>query len=190
MRNRIKDDGIVRPAVFAITVYGRPVPQGSMNAFANKEGKTIISHGNKNVKPYRQNITDTALWKLRDMGYDIRPTDRGGMGALYPAKTPLAAALVFYFARPKSVRDHVIAPTTKPDQDKLARAVFDALTKIVMDDDKDIVASKVIKLYGAPERTEIAIGPARFASPQPDQLDEAPAAQMHLRLEGWSTESR
>jgi Holliday junction resolvase RusA-like endonuclease len=46
---------------------------------------------------------------------------------------------------------------TRPDVLKLARAAEDALTGIVWRDDSQIVHETLAKVYGEPERLEVAV---------------------------------
>jgi Holliday junction resolvase RusA-like endonuclease len=50
-----------------------------------------------------------------------------------------------------------ILPTTKPDNDNYAKAVCDAMSKIVYVDDAQIVRLVVTKQYGAIEGTKITV---------------------------------
>ena len=73
----------------------------------------------------------------------------------------LSVTLEFYFPRPKShyrtgrnahlLRDAAPDyPTGKPDIDKLARAILDALTGIWWDDDSRVVSLEAVKIYVDP----------------------------------------
>ena len=67
-------------------------------------------------------------------------------------------SLGFAFLRPKSVskkkRPYV---TVKPDVDKLARAVLDAMTGVVFRDDAQVVKLEVEKQYSAMAGVGIAV---------------------------------
>jgi len=126
------------------TVYGKPRPQGSTRAFFIKKlGRAVITSDNKQLKPWRQQVSETAL-SVRERG--VEPW-RG-----YPVRIDLA----FYFARPKSAKKR-IGMTVKPDLDKLQRAVFDAITGILIHDDAQITSVTARKHYGDPERVEITV---------------------------------
>jgi Holliday junction resolvase RusA-like endonuclease len=90
---------------------------------------------------------------------------RNGSGLIL---TPVGVALDFYFARPKSHygsgRNAQLlrkgAPdyhTTKPDIDKLSRAVLDAITGILIRDDRQVVTLDAAKHYGDPECVKVRI---------------------------------
>jgi Holliday junction resolvase RusA-like endonuclease len=90
------------------------------------------------LKPWRQDVVAGARVQ---MGIDRWETAAAAQ-----------VGLTFYFVRPKTVsavkRPH---HTVKPDGDKLARAVFDALTVArVVNDDANIVSYSVHKAYSVP----------------------------------------
>lgn len=122
------------------TVPGKPVPQGSMKAFAVRSkagytGKTIVTHGNVNaLSAYRDDIR---MYAMRAMRTARMPEPYRGAVELFAA---------FYFKRPKShlksngthKASAPIFHTQTPDLDKLLRSVGDALTGTVIVDDKQI----------------------------------------------------
>ncbi|MFL5911435.1 MAG: RusA family crossover junction endodeoxyribonuclease [Gaiellaceae bacterium] len=133
----------------SFTVAGVPAPQGSKT-----RTRFGMREDNPNVKPWRQAVAADA-------------TD--AMHGREPVTGPVELAARFYFARPKhhfrSGRHagelKPTAPvhcTTKPDTDKLLRAIGDALSGIVVRDDAQIVRVTAEKLYGRP-RAVIAVAP-------------------------------
>jgi len=79
-----------------------------------------------------------------------------------PTKSAVSVAILWCIARPKShygtganadvVKESAPRlPTTKPDVDKVARAVLDALTSVVYVDDAQVTTLIVAKAYGSPE---------------------------------------
>ena len=56
----------------------------------------------------------------------------------------------FYFQRPKSTKKSIMDKVTKPDIDKLARAILDALTGIVFEDDSQVTTLVCWKGFGDP----------------------------------------
>lgn len=128
-----------------LTVYGKPVPQGSTRAFIPKGWKhAVITSDNKELKPWRQELSDAMLF-----------TRRGG--AIRFPEGPVAVTLDFYFQKPSSAPQRRIRPTVKPDLDKICRACFDAMTGILITDDAQIVDAHPRKFYGTPERVEITV---------------------------------
>lgn len=126
------------------TVIGKPQPQGSTRAFIPKGWKrAIITTDNAKLKPWRQQISDTALSLNVPM---------------FRRDVPLEITVRCYFTRPKSVSEKKRpAMTTKPDGDKLLRAVLDSLTGILFEDDSQATDKHVHKRYGLPERVEIEV---------------------------------
>ena len=140
------------------TVFGIPVPQGSMRAFVPRGWKRpIITAANAKTKPWRQQIAGECL---AAMG-----------GASSGMNLPMRVEVRFYFPRPKSLKKGVTAKVTKPDLDKLIRAVLDSLTGIVFDDDSQVIEIVASKQFGLPPRMELEITEADLppSSPVPHQ---------------------
>lgn len=110
-------------------LYGLPAAKGSVSAFPfkGKDGKmhVNISHGKKS-KDWENAI------KERVKEFE-------------PLQGPLGVSLNFWLTKGKTVKREW--PTTKPDIDKLTRAVLDGL-KHVLGDDKNVCALQVNKTYG------------------------------------------
>jgi len=129
---------------FAFVVYGTPQPQGSARAFyVKKLGRAVITSDNARMKPWRQQITGTALASMNGQKKFTRDT-------------PVRVDAVFYFERPKSARKR-LGKTTKPDLDKLLRALLDSLTGVLFEDDSQVVQCNVSKEYHSPERVEVYV---------------------------------
>ena len=122
--------------VIIFTVLGTPRPQGSKRHV----GRGIMVESSKYLKPWRQEVSQTALSLCKPM---------------FPAHTPVEITLNFYFTKPKSAKR--AAMTTRPDLSKLLRAVEDALTGILFYDDSQIIESHMRKHYGGPERCVIEV---------------------------------
>jgi Holliday junction resolvase RusA-like endonuclease len=108
---------------------GVPVPKGSMKAFVRGK-RAIVTHDNAKVVPWASLVSYTA---------------RQHVSA--PLSGPIEAQLVFALPRPKSLPKRHHAPTRKPDVDKLARLVLDALTGIAWQDDAQVVSLTCAKQY-------------------------------------------
>lgn len=115
-------------------VYGKPESQGSTRAFIPR-GWThpVITDSNRRLKPWRQALMAAAV------------EQHARHGQLSGA---IIVELWFYLPRPKS------APTTKckhaitrPDLDKLARAVLDSLSGTLLRDDAQVVTLLARKRY-------------------------------------------
>ncbi len=137
---------------FTISIEGQPAQQGSKSPFVNKHtGRAMLVDVNRSaLKPWRQMIAHATLEVIDDLGIRV----------------PLRACcleLDFHYMRPRSHvrRDGSIRPgreykNSRPDIDKLARAVLDALTGIVYSDDSCVVELIARKHYS--ERAGLAIG--------------------------------
>jgi crossover junction endodeoxyribonuclease RusA len=136
-----------RPKILSMVVYGIPISQGSKRAFW-KQGmkRAVITEDSSKVKPWRQEIAATVLEQMRHLG-------------LTPSLAGIAVTVqcMFYFPRPKSLKKAITHKTTKPDVDKLARAVLDALTGTAIADDGQVVELRVAKLFDTVPRAEIQV---------------------------------
>jgi crossover junction endodeoxyribonuclease RusA len=96
-------------AYLEVFVDGSPVPQGSFRHVGN--GRIIAA--NPKLNSWRQTIADQLSQKTA-----VRLIDES-----------CTVQLVFTLPRPKSVpKSRRSVPTTKPDLDKLVRAVLDAIS--------------------------------------------------------------
>ncbi len=113
-------------------VRGDPTPQGSMVAFRSpKNGRPIMRPSNANA--------------LRDWRKAVRRSALEAMESALPIKGPVRVYATFALHRPKSRRDPY--PAGYPDLDKLDRAIRDALTGVVWDDDGQVVDSQTRKRW-------------------------------------------
>lgn len=133
-------------------VIGEAVPQGSMRAFATSHGKVVsVSDNAGRLARWRGDIRATATRSFAEQG-------------LGPIDGEVAISVTFEYARPRShfrsdgVSLRKGAPThPRPDIDKLARAVLDALTGIAYHDDSQVVVLALGKEYSAAARAVIVI---------------------------------
>jgi crossover junction endodeoxyribonuclease RusA len=116
-------------------VLGTPVTQGSMKAFAVGR-RAIVTHDKRpQLMDWRGAIASAAQ--------DHANGQFAGKGV------PVVIHAVFRLQRPKSAPKRVIYPTTKPDGDKLARSLFDALKGRLYADDSQVVKHSIEKRYAA-----------------------------------------
>lgn len=151
------EEGAIEQDVVAFTVYGVAKGAGSKRAFVNpKTGQPIVTDDSgKAGKTWRQEVTTAGIRAMQEHGLEV-------------FDGPLAVEFVFVRPRPAShygsgknanvVKPSAPAfPSTRPDVLKLARAVEDALTKVVWTDDARIVDERIRKVWGSPERCEVAV---------------------------------
>ncbi len=127
------------PGAVSAWVAGVPAPQGSKRAIPRRGrgGKISVAliESSDKVKPWRE---------------DVRQAFLGARSALQPPPwlgpmmtVPLVVKIVFVLPRTKAMRDRPASDfpmVQKPDTDKLARAVLDALTSAgVYADDSQVV---------------------------------------------------
>ena len=129
------------------TIFGIPQPQGSTRAFIPRGWtRPVITTDNTKLKPWRQELAHTAMVAMRECG--AKMAVRG---------VPISITLTFYFEKPKSEKKSAQHKVTKPDLDKLLRAVLDALTGIAYQDDAQVCECRVRKIFGSPARLEVRV---------------------------------
>ncbi|DAZ90225.1 RusA family crossover junction endodeoxyribonuclease [Mycobacteroides abscessus] len=126
------------PPFVSFFVPGKSAPQGSKRHV----GRGHMVESSKDLKPWR---SDVAVFAQQAMA-----------GRPIYVETALAMELTFVLPRPLSLPKTKPTPPAikKPDTDKLERAILDALTHVVYDDD-----SRVIDLHGRKRTAEIGETP-------------------------------
>lgn len=143
----------------SFSVEGTPVAKGSMKAFmapiskkchacGNAKTRAVVTHDSKKTKPWQLLVSWAAKQEMAEQRASISE------------KQSLCVDLRFFLARPKvhmrtkggEVTDIPKAnapqsPSKKPDIDKLARCVLDAMQGVVYDEDSRIVGLTVVKFY-------------------------------------------
>lgn len=125
-------------------VHGDAKPQGSLQSFyVAKLGRTVT--------PQKQSVID---WRTRlaDAGAQVVLARGGEL-----LDGPVQIQAVIYSLKPKSWPRWRVLPSTRPDWDKLARAIGDALSGVVYRDDALIVDAHVAKRCGEPARCEVRV---------------------------------
>jgi Holliday junction resolvase RusA-like endonuclease len=131
--------------MLAFSCPGVPAPQGSKKAVRHRHtGRIMLLESSKRLHPWRESVAAAAR--------AFRPAQEALL------EGPLIVDVVFSMPRPKS---HYRAsgelkpsaprwPSSKPDVDKLVRAVLDSLTGVVWRDDSQVVELRAVKQYGEP----------------------------------------
>lgn len=139
-----------RSAAVMFQVAGEAAPQGSKRAFRTRHGRIALVESSSRVKPWRESVGAAAV----------------AAGATV-IDGPVEMLVAFVFVRPRShftakgaLKASAPSHPGKPDLDKLARAVGDALTGICYRDDAQIVRWTMTKDYGPQAQAAIAIYPA------------------------------
>jgi crossover junction endodeoxyribonuclease RusA len=119
------------------TVTGTPAPQGSKRAFVRNGRANLVEAAGNTLKVWRADVAAAAAAAMAASDW-------------YTAETPVAVHVLFRLARPKS-RPSDVWHATRPDADKLARAVLDALTTARVWHDDSLVADLLVwKHYATP----------------------------------------
>ena len=118
----------------AFTVFGDPVPQGSKRAFVVKNRAVVVDDNKASLRTWRSAVVAAA---------------RGALDAdaiTGPIAGPVKVSVFFYLRQPKRPKHGL--PATRPDGDKLERAILDALTAAgVVRDDGQVTSMSWRKRY-------------------------------------------
>lgn len=135
------------------TVHGEPQPQGSKTIVQQRGRRPRVIEDNPETMPWRNAVAAAGAAAMN--GRQLR-------------SGPLRLRAVFVFPRPQAHfgtgrnagRLKPSAPVycrTRPDVDKLLRAVGDALTGVVFRDDAQLVIVGAEKHYGEPACAHIVV---------------------------------
>ena len=141
--------------IVRFTVVGIAQPKGSVKAFVPKGWtRPVLTSTNPKVKGWQQLVAEQAQAVAQD--------------GLFVG--PVAIGVVFQLPRPQSLPKRVLHHTKKPDLDKLARALKDALKGVLYQDDSQVVELHARKAYAAPAAAPRAIvAVTEVADPDPVQ---------------------
>lgn len=147
------------PVPIAFVVYGVPMTKGSARAFVPKGWtRPIITSTNKGLKDWEHKIASAAQVHAGDSLLTC----------------PVHVRLAFHLPRPKSLKKTIQLHAKRPDLDKLIRAATDALTKVLWNDDGQIVSIYATKHYTETmeetPRVEFTITPLAEDGPLVDEV--------------------
>lgn len=126
------------------TVFGHPATKGSTVSFLRR-GRIITKSDCKTLAAWTQAVS----WAARAADVPLVP-DGGAV----------SVTATFQFVRPKAAKRRGW-PTVRPDLDKLARALLDALTGVAYDDDSQVVHINTLKMYGPDARLTVTVQRAK-----------------------------
>lgn len=120
--------------MISFTVYGLPQAKGSTKSWVHPSTKRVVTTStSKGLRSWHQEIVREAM-RVKPEG----PVPEG----------PVTVALDFMMPKPKSFgKTASLRHGKRPDLDKLARAVLDALTGVLFADDGQVWALSCFKLY-------------------------------------------
>jgi len=121
--------------VVSFCAWGVPSTQGSAKAFV-RGGRAYVTHDSGD--------------KLRSWRSVVAAEAHTAMNGRSPLDAPVEITVKFYLPRPKSAPKSRTLPDRKPDLDKLARAIGDAIEGIVYTQDSRICRWMLSKHYGDP----------------------------------------
>jgi len=70
---------------------------------------------------------------------------------------PIAMELTFEFLKSKSTKKSDVWRDKSPDIDNLQKGIFDALNKVIYEDDRQIVSVKAIKIYSVSPGVQVKL---------------------------------
>ena len=145
--------------MITFTVRGLPAPQGSKRLLprgARRGGVPIMVESSKRVPKWRRAIRDEARRAMELLEGEAQRPRTGAIGIRIEFRMPRPKGhwLPANSRRPIPVlRDRApTRPVGKPDADKLARAVLDAITGVVIADDALVVDLHASKVYANEHR--------------------------------------
>jgi len=119
------------PPAVEFCVYGEPGVAGNKSVGVSRNGRQFVREGRsagavRLARQWRQRVTDV-VQRVAETGAPL-------------LDGPLAAAVVFYRAKPKSApKTRQTWPDTRPDLSKYLRAIEDPMTGVLIADDARIV---------------------------------------------------
>ena len=128
-------------------VSGTPIPKGSTKAFYIKKlNRVITTNANKETTGWESRVAYSAQ-KIQEEK-DFYTTDK---------HVGYEIAITFSFNRPTSLPKKYNLKTTRPDLDKLARAILDAVTRVLIPDDAQVIGISCRKILSPTEGADITI---------------------------------
>lgn len=120
--------------IVSFEVVGKAETKGSARAFVSGTGRAIVTNDNPKEKHWAQLVREEALKACQGR-------------KLWDG--PVAVDLAVRLPRPKRCGKVAlgVSSTTKPDIDKLARSILDALTGIVFVDDAQVYQLIITKTF-------------------------------------------
>lgn len=119
---------------FTFEVKGLPVTKGSKQGFVVGGHAVVVDSNKERLKPW-----------LADLRHAMQAFPHA------PLDEAVGIDLLFRLVRPQSLAKRVKRPQKKPDVDKLVRAVFDAMTGVVVTDDARITDLRARKRFAGGE---------------------------------------
>ena len=123
-----------------LEVFGIPQPQGNKTGFYNKKTQRVV------LVEGRRPEARAAFHSWRD-GVEDAARRIQEQHELALCNVPCKLTIVFRLPKPKSAPKRRLWPDSRPDIDKLTRAVADALTGTLISDDSRICQLDITKVF-------------------------------------------
>lgn len=168
--------------VIQFVVLGKPITKGSTTSFAAKrKDGSLVLRGNGNPAIVTRNSTGARGRHWEEAVASCALEAREQAGGRIARSEPVGVEVIFYQPRNKGDygtgrNAHLLKPSApthpavRPDVDKFARAVLDALSGICYADDGQVVTVHAEKRFGEPSRAEIRVWIVS-AQPEDGQLN-------------------
>ncbi len=135
--------------VYRIVVPGTPQPQGSL--VRTKFGG--LRSANKNLEPWRDSVRWRAIAAKNGGEILNGPVSVDILAVMARPKGHFGTGKNAGKVKPKAPLHHV----SKPDSDKLARAILDSLSGTLIRDDSQVWRLNIRKIYGDEPRAEVIV---------------------------------
>jgi len=130
------------PTACYFEVPGPFATKGSTVSFKDRRGIIRTKTDSKYARPFAAAVQ----WAARQAGI-----------VKVPAGVGVNVSAIYSFARPKGRDRWRLTPCVRPDADKLARMLLDALTGVAWDDDGQVTSLNIRKIYAPTARARIVI---------------------------------
>lgn len=139
--------------LLAVVVYGLPIAQGSLSS-GGGPGRPAYYSNAKTLQPWREDV-EAAI---------RRAAEAAGLRVPLLTLDPVVCEMTFTLPRPKSApKTRRTYPTSRPDWDKLARSVSDAVTTSgLFRDDSQIVEGTSRKVFPSEHPLSLPVPGVRF----------------------------
>jgi len=122
--------------------FGTPVTQGSMNAYRRGERIVMTHSRSRELTAWRADVAEAAYVAASMAGWPMNGSEYLGLSLRFLFRRPAS-----HVGRRSAVYPAYRAAMPGPDIDKLTRAVLDALTGVLYDDDRRVVVLHAKKCW-------------------------------------------
>lgn len=142
---------------------GEPHPKGSKGAFVRGDKAVMVESSAKGLGTWRQRLSAAVA---------------GAAGSLDPMDGPVAVLATFRLAPPKKRRWPWPIPRNRADIDKVARALLDELSSVLIEDDCQVVFLAAGKVFSEKPGADVVVMDL-MALADPDHWQRTADALVH-----------